>query len=152
MSEMTTSIAVAEAQKWGNLIRALSRLSEVAEYLNAQEQVQAERQGKLATLQKEIVEAIVTRDRALAAAPDIVSKAKAEAARIVEAANASARAALENAEAAHADARKAKDDAERYQDLASEAETAAARARDELRETRSAIAAAKADAIKQLGG
>jgi len=53
-STMTLSEAQAEAAKWGNLIRALSRLQEAAETIGQLDRNRAERQAQVDQLGEEI--------------------------------------------------------------------------------------------------
>lgn len=152
MSDMTTSVAVAEAAKWGNLIRALSRLAEVADYLYAQEQVQHERERALAALQAEIDGAAAARDFAKEQFERELDLAKRAADKHRSEALGDAKDAREQADAADATARASRADAEHWQQVARDAQADVEEAKRELERVRASIKAAKAAAIKQLGG
>jgi hypothetical protein len=62
MSEMSISEAAAEAGKWGNLVRALSKLQDTAEFLFAQMQNQSQRELALKQVNAEIAAAEAARD------------------------------------------------------------------------------------------
>lgn len=152
MSDMTTAQALAEAGKWGNLIRSLSKLSEVAEYLHAQSQLDGERKTRLAALQSDIDAAKAHLDEVRSEAQDIIDAAKAAAAKMLaESSDAVAWARKEQAEV-QAQSSAARAAADVAQDDARQATAEAAAARDELKRVRANIEAAKADALKRIGG
>ncbi len=152
MSDMTLSEAQAEAAKWGSLIRALSRLQEVAETLGALEQNRAERQsqvdrlgddidaanGHLADLQEAVREAqsqaIAILDEARQGAAELLSRAQTQADQILGAARA-------KADQAEADAEEARSEVQALQNQRAQAEGAAAAAQARLNAVRAAARA-----------
>jgi chromosome segregation ATPase len=80
MSEMTLSEAVNEAGKWGNLIRALSKVSESAQTILAVEQNIAERTA----LRDKLLGDTEAAQAKLALELDAVEKARADARALIE--------------------------------------------------------------------
>lgn len=152
MSGMTTAQALAEAGKWGNLIRALSKFSEVADYLHAQSQLEDERKTRLAALQIELDAAQQHLDEARDQGEELLQSAKAAADKVrADAADAVAWARKEHAEV-DAQATAARVAADEAQEDARKATAEAAAAREDLKRVRANIEAAKADALKRIGG
>jgi len=85
---MSITEAAAEAGKWGNLIRSLSKLQETADFLFAQMQNQKDVEKLLASIRADIETAKAGRQQLEDDAKALVDDAKAEAEKIVANANA----------------------------------------------------------------
>lgn len=151
-SKMSFAEARAEADKWGNLIRALSRLQETAETLGAFEQNRSERQveldrlageigaahEQLTELQKAITEAqamaVEILDEARGHAIDLKAQAQQQADQLL----ADAQAQMRKADAA---VKTARAEVETAQSLRAEVEDAAAQAEGRLNAARAAARA-----------
>ncbi len=151
-STMSFAEARAEADKWGNLIRALARLQETAETLGAFEQNRSERQveldrlageigaahEQLAELQKAVAEAetmaTAILDEARTHASDLKAKAQQQADQLL----ADAQAQMRKADAA---VKAARSEVEAAQSLRAEVEDAAAQAEGRLNAARAAARA-----------
>lgn len=141
MSEMTLAQAVNECGKWGNLVRALSKVTEAANHIASLVQQEAELKQKLEHVRVEVTAAEQARDRATAEAIEL----RAQAQRATEDAKSGAKDAA--ASLVHA----AKEEVAELQGLAAAAKASAAEA-VQLRD--SAIAetnAAKAELEQLLG-
>lgn len=154
--EMTLSQAAAECGKWGNLIRALSKVEESAKVVLGVEQNIAERTAlrdklgaEIAAAQAQLLLETGAVERARADARDIAEGARSEATSIKADARSSAERIVADAraaaEAAQAAARQA--NADRDQAVAE-----AASAKAELADTLKRIDAARAEARKLFGG
>lgn len=152
---MTLSQAAAECGKWGNLIRALSKVEESAKVVLGVEQNIAERTalrdnlgGEIASAQAQLTLELEAVEKARAEARDLTDKARADARAI----KSDARATAENLVAA---AQVAVDAANSEKAVACAERDAANTARDdaraELADTLGRIEAAKAEARKSLG-
>lgn len=144
---MNLAEAVAEAGKWGNLIRALSKISEVVDFANTQENLKGERQKALDALQASIDHGKAD----VAAAQKGVETAKSQAAALITAAQTDAAQLVADARAVAAEV---KAEAARIKDIAVSAATAARSELDTVTGTRDSLAAeigglrSKLDAIK----
>jgi len=152
MSDMTVSQAAAEASKWGNLIRALSKLGEVAEYLQAQEALKNERVKALETLQSEI-EALTKKRDEINADNDAELKAFRERLAGIKAVEADEhKRAMDAVDAAKASLKTLADEAAAALATRTSAYEDVKRAHAELGAVQAKIAELKADAVRRFGG
>lgn len=151
MSEMTVAQALAEAGKWGNLIRALSKLQETAEFLHAQEQLRQQREGELVALQSKIADA----HNKLVVVNTEIARTRREAdeaaERVITAADARAADAMVRAEAANDAVSKQAAAAAELQAAARAAQAELEEAQAELKRTRARTENVLAAAREQLG-
>ncbi len=149
---MTLSEAQAEAAKWGNLIRALSRLQEAAETIGQLDRNRAERQSQvdqlgeeiamanehLTELQRAVTEAqaraIEILDEARTGANELLSRAQTQADQLLSA-------ALAKVDQAEADFEAVQAETQALQSQRAQAEEAAAAAQARLNAARAAARA-----------
>lgn len=153
---MTLAQAVTECGKWGNLIRALSKVDEVASFVANLVQQQAELKQGIEAMRTEYIAARDARDRATAEAVEIRASAKRDADAALSSAKDQATSLVHTAKEEVAalqtsanDARASADGFLRQRSDVKEEINAASR---ELERIRADIEAAKAEARRRFGG
>lgn len=155
MSEMTLAQAVSECGKWGNLMRALGKVSDVANHVASLAQQEAELKQGIEAMRAEYIAARDARDRATAEAVEIRTQAKADAEAVASNATSKAaslvQAAKDEVESLQRSATAAQQAADAFlsQRAAIKEEINAAGA--ELERIRADIEAAKAEARRRFG-
>lgn len=153
---MTLAQAVGECGKWGNFMRALAKVDEVAKFVANLAQQESELKRSIELLKIEQQAAADARDRATADAVSIRQASQSDASAIVESAKLSA---VELREEANDKVRKAQEQAAHANDeflaaeqLRDEARKDTAAVTSELDRLRKQIDEAKAEALRRFGG
>lgn len=153
---MTLSQAVSECGKWGNLMRALAKVDEVAKFVANLAQQEAELKASIVGLRTEQQAASDARDRATADAIDIRARAQQDAdavrAKASEQAIEVISTAKAEAQAANEAAAKARSDADADVERAKAARAELRSAEVHLGDVLGKIEDAKAEARRRFGG